>query len=251
MKKIIKISIAVIVVLIITIVIVINFIDVNQYKGDVVSLVEKQTGRDFKIDGDFKFALSLIPTVQVEGITLGNADWASNKDMVRVGRLEVQVSLLPLISGNIHVNRLVLVSPEILLETNKQGIGNWVLKPGQTAAESPQKAQATGPGKLPNFSVDVIEITDARITYRNGQTGKQTNLSIPDITVDGGGLEDPVALTMDAAYNAVPVKLTGKIGAPELIIKNQNYPVQLTLNINQATFKVDGVIADSCKARQS
>lgn len=249
MKKFIKISVAIVVVLIITIVIVVNFIDVNQYKGDIISLVEKNTGRDFAIDGDFKFALSLIPTVQVEGITFGNAAWGSEKNMVKVGRLEIQVSLLPLISGNIHVNRLILVSPEILLETNNQGTGNWVLKPGQTGTATTENKQENGPGKLPNFSVDVIEITDARVTYRNGQTGKQTNLTIPDITVDGGGLGDPVALTMNAAYNAVPVKLKGKIGAPDLLINNQNYPVQFTAYINQATVKVDGVIAKPLQAK--
>lgn len=249
MKKIIKISVAVIVVLIITVVIVINFIDVNQYKGDVISAVEENTGRNFEIDGDFKFALSLIPTVQVEGITFGNADWGSNKDMLKVGRLEVRVSLLPLISGNIHVNRLVLVSPEILLETNKEGKGNWILTPGQTATASPENTKETAPGKLPNFSVDVVEVTDARVTYRNGQTGEQTVLTIPDITVDGGGMGDPVALTMDAAYNAVPVKLKGKLGAPELLINNKNYPVQVTANINQATVSIDGVIAKPLQAK--
>ena len=242
MKKFLKISIAIIVVLIITIVIVINFIDVNQYKGDVITLVEENTGRNFTIDGDFKFALSLIPTVQVEGISFGNAAWGSKKDMLRVGRLEVQVSLLPLLSGHIQVNKLVLVAPEILLETNNSGTGNWVLTPGQTATANQDKTAAAGPAKLPNFSVNVIEITNAKITYRNGKTGKQSNLTIPDITVNGGGLGDPVALTMDAAYNTVPIKMTAKLGAPESLINNQQYPVQLTVNVNKATVKVDGVI---------
>ena len=249
MKKIIAILAGIFVVLIITIVVVINFIDVNQYKDDVITLVEKNTGRDFKIDGDFKFAPSLIPTVQVEGISLANATWGSETNMLKVGRIEVRVSLIPLLSGTIQINRLILVSPEILLETNKQGEGNWVLKPAQAATESQKKTADSGPARLPKLAVDIIEITKARVTYRDGKTGKQTKLTIDDITVDGGGLDDPVALTMSAAYNNVPIKLSGKLGAPELLIDNQNYPVQLMADVNKATISIDGRIAKPLQAK--
>jgi len=249
MKKIIAIFFGILVVIIITIVVVVHFIDVNQYKDDVISLVEKETGRDFKINGDFNFALSLIPTVQVEGISFGNADWGSETSMLKVDRLEVQVSLIALLSGTVQVNRLILVSPEILLETNEQGEGNWVLTHEQTAPVQQEKPQESSPGKLPNIAVDMIEITNARVSYRDGKTGKQTNLIIDDISIDGGGMDDPVALTMSAAFNSVPIKLTGKLGAPQLLVDNHDFPVQLMANINQAIINIDGQIARPLQAK--
>ena len=41
--------------------------------------------------------------------------------MVKVGRFEVKVSLLPLLSGNIEVNRFILKDSDILIETDKNG----------------------------------------------------------------------------------------------------------------------------------
>lgn len=246
MSKIIKILIGIVLVIIIALVVVIKLVNVNQYKGDVISLVEQKTGREFKIDGNFKFALSLIPTVEVKGISFGNAAWGSAKDMLKVGRLEVQVALLPLISGTIQVNKLILDSPEILLETNRQGVGNWILTPAHAQPTQQAKA-AKAPGKtnakLPNFAVDKIRITNAKIAYRNGETGKRTNLIIHDITINGGGTGDPIAVTMNAVYNAIPIKLTGKLGAPELLVKNENYPAKVTANVGHATLSIDGRIA--------
>ena len=79
MGKIIKILVGIFVVLVITVIVLISMIDVNQYKEDVIAIVEENTGRDFNIEGDFEFALSLIPTVVVEGISLGNADWGTDE----------------------------------------------------------------------------------------------------------------------------------------------------------------------------
>src|SRR4030067_2162617 len=116
MKKLIGICLGVIVIVIIAVVIAISMVDVNRYKGDVIQLVQEKTGRQFAVDGEFKLALSLVPTVVVEGVKFGNADWGSRPDMLTVGRLEIQVSLIPLLSNTIKVDRLILIAPEMLLE---------------------------------------------------------------------------------------------------------------------------------------
>lgn len=243
MSKIIKILAGLIIVVIITFVVVISLIDVNQYRDDVVTIVEEKTGRQFNIGGDFNFALSLIPTVLIEDISFGNAEWGSEPDMLKVGQLEVEVSLLPLLSGTVKVNRLILNSPEILLETNEQGEGNWVL-PLQSDEEP-----AEGPAELPGFAIDIISITDAKITYRDGRTGKVTNVTVDDITIDGGGLDDPIVLSMNASYNSIPVTLNGEIGAPEQLIDNENYPLRLTATISDAVFGIEGQVAKPLEAR--
>ena len=54
---------------------------------------------------------------------------------------------------------------------------------------------------------------------------------------------------MNAVYNAIPIKLKGKLGPPELLVKNQNYPVKVTANVNQATLTIDGRIARPLQAK--
>ena len=126
MGKLIKISLVLIVVVVVAVVGLIMTTDINQYKDQIVQIVKDNTGRDFEIAGDLKLAPSLVPTIAIEGVTLGNADWSKEKNMLSVGKFEAQVALIPLLKKNIQVIRLILIEPTIYLETNKQGQGNWV-----------------------------------------------------------------------------------------------------------------------------
>ena len=121
MGKVIKILAGLFVVAIIGVVIVISTLDVNQYKGEITRVAEESTGRKLDIGGDIGFKISLIPTVVIEDVKFANASWGSKPDMLSLNKFEVQVSLMPLLSGNIQVNRVILLDPVILLETDKEG----------------------------------------------------------------------------------------------------------------------------------
>lgn len=136
MGKVIKILAGLFIVVIIGVVIAVSTFDVNQYKGELTQLVEEATGRKLQIDGEIRIAYSLIPTVVVEDVKFANTSWGSKPDMLSLDKFEVQISLMPLLSGNIQVNRVILLSPEILLETNKEGIGNWVLESKKNRGKS-------------------------------------------------------------------------------------------------------------------
>ena len=118
----------------------ISQIDVTEYKDQALAEVEKATGRKVSIDGDLDIALSLTPSIVVEGIRISNADWASTPDMLTIKRIEVQVGLLPLLSNEIDIKRFILVEPGLFLEKNKNGKGNWEI--GESSAE---KESAEGP----------------------------------------------------------------------------------------------------------
>ena len=83
--------------------------DINQYKEQIVQVVKDNTGRDFEISGDLKLAPSLIPTIAVEGVTLGNASWAKEKNMLSVTKFEAQIALMPLLKKNIQVIKFILI----------------------------------------------------------------------------------------------------------------------------------------------
>src|SRR5262249_41860053 len=52
-------------------------LDVNQYTPRIETAVREATGRDFAIAGRLGVKPSLIPTLSVEGVTLGSAPWAT------------------------------------------------------------------------------------------------------------------------------------------------------------------------------
>jgi len=195
MKKILISVLGVIVVLIIGVIVAISFIDVNKYKDDVIQLVKDKTGREFEVGGEFEMAISLIPTVIVEDVKFGNVVWGSKPDMLHVQRFEVQVALLPLLRKNIHVNRFVLISPDILIETNKEGQGNWVFGEPSATEEAEIKTEEAA---LPGFNINEVDIKDAILTYNDGVTGETTQLAIEEFNVDTDSLSDPMDIVLKA-----------------------------------------------------
>lgn len=234
--KFLKISFAAIILLLIVLAGFLYSIDVNQYKADIVDIVKEKTGRDFVIEGDIGLALSLIPTFKVEGIRLGSAPWGSNPDMVKIGRFEAEVSLLPLLKGIFQVNRLSVINPEIFLETNKDGKGNWLLE----GMAPPEETEASI--TLPAINVSEITISGAKFTYKDGQTGKTTVIGVDEITTHTRSFSDPTDLTIKASYNNIPINLSGTLGPLDVLAANKPYQVDLEGNIKTAKFGVSGKI---------
>ena len=237
MNKAIKIVAGLVAVVLVTVVVIISTTDINQYKGQIIELVEDATGRNLQIGGDLKFALSLVPTVVVEDVKFSNASWGSKPEMMSLKKFELKVALLPLITGNIQVNKIILIDPEILLETNKQGTGNWEF----FANNKPEKT-AEYKGRVPSVVVNEVHIENATITYIDGVTGQKTNLLIAQITAESDGINDPLSLIIEAAYNELPISVTGHLGSLNQFTSNDNYPLDLVIEMSDANLALNGQI---------
>ncbi|MDP6176107.1 MAG: AsmA family protein [Rhodospirillales bacterium] len=124
--------------------------DFNQYRGLVAEEAKAATGRDLVISGNLDLNLSLTPSLSVQGVTLANAAWGSRPEMVKLGSFEAELELLPLIKGDIQINRVRLTGLDVLLETDKKGRPNWLL--GGGASPAPEKASSgdqKGPPPFP------------------------------------------------------------------------------------------------------
>lgn len=99
--------------------------DPNDYRGLVTDAVEGATGRKLRIGGDVRIKLLPIPSVEANDVSFSNAPWASQPDMLRAKRLRAVAELLPLLRGQVTIHRLVAIEPEVFLETNADGRGNW------------------------------------------------------------------------------------------------------------------------------
>ena len=168
MGKFIKIVAALFVVAMIGVAVVISTLDVNQYKGDLIEAVEQATGRELQIGSDLQFAVSLIPTVVIEDVKFSNASWGSKPEMLTLNKFEIEVALLPLLSGNIQVNRVIFLEPDIFLETNKNGEANWDFSSKKPEKTDPSVSESGTP--LPAITINELHIENATIHYKDGVT---------------------------------------------------------------------------------
>jgi uncharacterized protein involved in outer membrane biogenesis len=131
----------VIVALVVILYIIVTTYDFNKLKPRIVQAVRDATGRELTLGGDFKVHFGLSPSASVERVAFQNAPWGSRPEMVRVKSLEIQVSLLPLIRGEIEFKRLILIEPDIWIETDPSGKSNLEFKPAEKPKAEEKKAE--------------------------------------------------------------------------------------------------------------
>src|SRR3546814_13217787 len=131
---------------------------ISDWSSDVCS--SDLTGRGLEIAGDVSLRLLPTPAFSAEQVTLANLEGGSEPVMARLEELRISIALLPLLRGEVLVESVTLVRPDILLEVLEDGRANWVLAdapPADAAApvtpSAPGSSPATpdrkngGPGK--------------------------------------------------------------------------------------------------------
>ncbi|MGJ3259240.1 MAG: AsmA family protein [Rhodospirillales bacterium] len=226
MNKWIKIAGGVVVVLIGVIVAgaaILGSMDFNQYKGLIAEQAKKATGRELQIAGDLNLEISLNPAIAVDGVTFANADWGSKPAMVTVERFAAEVSLIPLLSGQVVVNRLLVEGVDLLAETDKNGVGNWEFAPG----EKPAVEESGGATTLP--SVDKVVMRDIKVTYKDGVTGEEHRVALDELTAAAGSVDAPVKIDAKGSLNEKIFSLAGTLGSVEQMTSSDGvYPVDVT-----------------------
>lgn len=220
-------------------------LDANEYRGLITEQAKAATGRDLTIDGDMDFKVSLTPALVVENVALSNADWASSEKMLRLQRLEVRVALLPLLSGNIDVQRVVLVAPEIMLETDANGRGNWEFETMQADTPAAASDGAAGqPGAQAVPSIGDIRIEGGRVVFKDGASGQETVVAPLDLTGKAASPADPLELTLNAVVNDIPISLVGQIGPLSALLGgDRRANLDLTVEALGLTVSANGTMA--------
>jgi AsmA protein len=190
--------------------------DPNAYKPDIVAAVKRATGRDLALNGDIGLKFSLTPTIEASDATFSNPPGFSRPQMATLQAVEIQFALLPLLSGALQIDRLLLVRPDILLETDAAGRPNWRMAPQAPPAAAPgQPAPApAGPGRRKmDVSLDTVRIQNGTLAYRDGPTGKVTALDVARIDASAQSADSPVHMEADATYNGARFALVADTGA--------------------------------------
>ncbi|QWE08009.1 AsmA family protein [Polynucleobacter ibericus] len=207
-----------------------SFINPAQLTKLLSSSVKESTGRDLKITGPV--SLSLFPSISVkaEQISIGNASWASNPNFLTFKQIELDISIWPLLSGNVEINRIGVSGLEMNLQTNKAGEGNWNLTPPALAASSPPNQASNSSSTGSTFvALKTLDVMDARISYQDvNQAVKVINLPKASI----GNSYGKATINIDAQYANYTLNLKGKSGS----IRNTYFawgqaPVKMDLDL--------------------
>jgi AsmA family protein len=222
------------VLLIVAVAIAVRTIDVNDFVKPMQKRVKDATGRDLVIRGGIDFKLSLEPELIIDDVTLSNSEWGKAPQMLTAKRVEAQVKLLPLLQRHFEIVRFKLVDPVIALETNAAGKGNWEFNSGANAGSTSPSSSGINP-----YAIGDLAIDHGTASFRDGESGKTTNVVIDELSLHSRNAESPVSARFRGTIGDIAVAMEGDLGPLQTLAQRRwPYPVSLKGEVNGQTASV-------------
>ncbi|MDM8515031.1 AsmA family protein [Desulfobacterales bacterium HSG16] len=193
--------------------------DFNKFKPIATKAVFDATGRKLTITGDIEVALGFRPSLVLEHIKFENAKWGSRADLATLKRFDIQVALLPLLSGNVEIRRFIIDSPDILIELDEKGKSNLEF---DVEKKKPEETQPEETGKdaipLPEVNFKQLRIKNARVVFKDGKAKTMSAIFVDDFSLSGT-LGDIIA------RNGMDLKLMVSGKLPEKFVQPLTQPL--------------------------
>jgi AsmA protein len=214
----------------------------DSYKSRLIAAVKDSTGRDLKIGGPIRFSLLPQITLSAQDVSFANVQGGIARDMVQLKSLALRLKLLPLLTGTVAVDSLVLVDPTVALEIGKDGRPNWDFsQPGTAPAPSSDNAAPAAPqagdnggglAALARLRLGDIELQNGEISYADQRSQKRWDVSAINMTLSMAALDSPLTARGSTVWNGEPVNLSIDIADPGAFAAGKETDVTLRLASN-------------------
>lgn len=247
MNKVVKAFAGFLVVFIAIIVLVPLFVSNDDIVQQISRHVKDATGRTLIVDGDK--SLSIVPslTLTLDNVRLSNMSSGSQADMVMMNKLDIHIQWLSLLRGKLVIDRFVVEQPNILLETDKQGVSNWQFYPTITA----ETQKATTPSNTPvlpeNFDIHLgqVEIIGGRVTFIDHSQNSTAQIEQIDLRLLLSSLQQPLALSGNVSYMNERFTLDGQLDTPWHLINKQVTKLTLHVQSTLVNLTFDGELGSA------
>jgi AsmA protein len=196
-------------------------------KGPITRGVSDASGRELRIDGDFRAVWSWMhPRFRAEKVSYANPDWASEDYMFQADAVEVSIELLPLLIGRVILPEVHLQRPIINLEIDEQERKNWLLERDQ---------QKEGGSRI---SILALTFDEARLKYDDALREISLESELATYT-------DGVKFKTKGIYHGLPTSAEGR-GGPVLALKDTDdpYPLEASGKVGATALKAKGTVTN-------
>lgn len=167
----------------------------DSYKPELVALVKEKTGRTLDIDGPL--GLTFFPKL---GVSVGKtqlSEVGGGKTFASLTEAKVSLALMPLLSGQVVVDRVVLTGLSAEVVTRKDGRTNIDDLTGGASRDKTKPAEKSAP---PAVKLDIagIEVTADNLVLRDEREARQTRVSALKLTTGRIAEDAPGKLELKA-----------------------------------------------------
>lgn len=185
------------------------------------------TGREVHVDGDIQLSLSYSPQLLVKRIHIKNTSDFDDEDFITIGEVQIEVLLLPLLHGQLHLRDISADQATIDLHQKADGRNNWSLtniteQPGITDNRSSDSN--TESINIERISLGKIELTNVAIQYRDDTRQQKLNNNIDQLLIDISDDTKPSA-EINGRIEGHPYAISFESESPELLVNGKSWPI--------------------------
>lgn len=153
--------------------------DPNDYKPQIIRLVQEKKQRTLTIPGDIK--LSFFPKIGAELGKLSISEHKGSAEFASVESARVSLALIPLLSKQLVVDQVRIEGLRANILRFKDGRSNF---DDLLAGDEPPKETKGEPGQQFRLDIDSVQLKKAQLTYDDQQQGRK--LSVADLDLETG-----------------------------------------------------------------
>lgn len=228
-------------------------VDPNDFKGEIVERVQKQTGRDLTIAGDLDLSVFPWLGVQVNGVEISNAPGFGKAPFASVKKAAIRVKLMPLLDKKLEVDAVELDGVALNLARKANGTSNWddLTKSGKNVASEDRDEDKGGDQSrvgIESYAIGGININDASISWSDAQSGQ--NYQISDFNLKSGAITPgrPVGLDMGMVLRSKDPQVEARVGLGGTIELDQTNK-QLNVRDLKLTLDAEGAALPTGKLK--
>ena len=90
-------------------VVVLNTADLKEHRETIAEHISQATGRQLSLNGELELNISTKLSIVVTDITLANAEWSSEPEMLAIQRVEAEIT-----DGEVEIDRQMLMRAEVV-----------------------------------------------------------------------------------------------------------------------------------------
>lgn len=225
-----------------------QFFDANQFKPQIVQAAN-DAGVPLEINGELNVTVFPRIGLNINEVAVKLPDSAKTT-LASVNQIAVSVKVMPLFSGSVEVDRIVVDKLEADLVVDKSGVGNWqALIPESTetsATSEPEtessaansESSAAAPTAIPAIAIGGIDITNARLSFTDQQQDMRFAVKDLNFTSDKVQLGESFPIRFSTQMTSSNPKLDAQLQLSANVLADldkqlfrlSNLDLQLTAN---------------------
>ncbi len=177
----------------------IYYIESESPRNELEAYLGKITGRKVVFEENLDFVFYPWLGFQTGAVSVSDLPAENALPMVTVKDIDFKVRLLPLLMGKIELDTVIVDSPVLRIDREKDGKLNLPIE--NISTKDQQGRSGVGTFLFKSISVRGVSVENATCVYHDAVTGNEFNLSGINVRTGPLAKDSPVAFTVNANLN--------------------------------------------------